>query len=227
MTATSAVARAHELDSALLEGIPSADLRTIVAAATKRRHFPGQILIHAEDHARNLYLMLSGRVRHYSVAESGQRLVIRMLIPGEAFGIQALVPKVRVYSSDFEMEAEGELLVWDAATIQDLAERFPSLYRNALTIATEFLTRYHAKSVSLATHNAEQRLAYVLGELSHKMGRRVARGVELQVTNENLASMANINLFTTSRLLSSWQKRGDIVKGRGKIVLRSQLLLNQ
>lgn len=213
------------IEPVLLEGIPATSAQEIVAAATRRRYFAGQILIHSGDSATHFYLLLSGRARHYSVTDRGQRLVLGWLMPGDAFGISALVRNARIYRSDLEMEKEGEVLMWESAAIQELAERYPALYKNALIMAAELVSRYHAISVSLATLTAEERLAQALRELSRSRGRTEARGVELHVTNEHLADMANITLFTASRLLSAWHQRGDIVKGRGKIVVRAKKLL--
>ena len=42
------------------------------------------------------------------------------------------------------------------------------------------------------------------------------------VTNEELAGSAHITVFTTSRLLSRWQRDHTIAKRRGKLLLRSQ-----
>jgi CRP-like cAMP-binding protein len=41
--------------------------------------------------------------------------------------------------------------------------------------------------------------------------------VELDITNEQLSSLADVGVFTASRLLSEWERRGAIVKQRGKI----------
>ena len=50
-------------------------------------------------------------------------------------------------------------------------------------------------------------------------------GVELDVTNEELASAANITPFTASRLLSKWRRSGVIAKRRGKILIPSVVRL--
>jgi CRP-like cAMP-binding protein len=52
------------------------------------------------------------------------------------------------------------------------------------------------------------------------MGQRVAGGVELQVRNEELAQEANVTIFTVSRLMVEWEKKGLLTKGRGKVLLR-------
>ena len=58
------------------------------------------------------------------------------------------------------------------------------------------------------------------------LGRSVPGGVELDITNEELASAAHITAFTTSRLLNEWQRDRALIKRRGRIVLleRRQLV---
>ena len=52
------------------------------------------------------------------------------------------------------------------------------------------------------------------------MGQKVPGGVELQVRNEELSHEANVTIFTVSRLMVEWEKKGLLTKGRGKVVLR-------
>ncbi len=52
------------------------------------------------------------------------------------------------------------------------------------------------------------------------LAQKVRNGIELDVTNEELAGAANLTLFTTSRLLGQWQRQGAILKSRGKVLLR-------
>ena len=64
-------------------------------------------------------------------------------------------------------------------------------------------------------------MAQVLANLANGFGRKVAGGTELEVYNEELADEANVNLFTVSRLLSDWQRKGILTKRRGRVLLRS------
>ena len=80
---------------------------------------------------------------------------------------------------------------------------------------------YIAAHAALVSETAQQRLANVLTRLADSIGRPVAEGTELQVTNEELANAANITPFTASRLLSQWGAAGAITKHRGKLILRS------
>jgi len=63
--------------------------------------------------------------------------------------------------------------------------------------------------------------AQVLIHLAGVIGQKVPGGVEFDVTNEELASAANITPFTASRLLNESQTNRSVVKRRGKLLLRS------
>jgi CRP-like cAMP-binding protein len=110
--------------------------------------------------------------------------------------------------------------VWQRNTIRTLAAQYPKLLENGLTIANDYLTWYLASHLSLVCHTARQRLANVLVSLSSGIGRKRPEGVDLEITNEQLANTANITLFTASRLMSEWQRSGALAKSRGKVLLR-------
>jgi len=56
---------------------------------------------------------------------------------------------------------------------------------------------------------------------ARQLGRTGREGIELDLTNEQLAMTAQVGLFTATRKLSKWQDLGILKKYRGKIVLPS------
>ena len=92
---------------------------------------------------------------------------------------------------------------------------------NALLISFDYLTAYRAAHASLICNSAPQRLAHVLAHLADGIGQRVPGGIELDVRNEELANEANVTIFTVSRMLGEWQRKGLLVKRRGQVVVRS------
>jgi CRP-like cAMP-binding protein len=92
---------------------------------------------------------------------------------------------------------------------------------NALVLALDHFSWYTSAYVALSSRTARERLARVLATLAPSIGQPVRGGIELPVTNEELADSANITHYTASRLLSHWKKHGAIGKQRGKILLRS------
>jgi CRP-like cAMP-binding protein len=49
----------------------------------------------------------------------------------------------------------------------------------------------------------------------------VPSGVEVDVKNVELASLADVSSFTASRLLQEWERKGAVEKSRGKVLIRS------
>ena len=72
----------------------------------------------------------------------------------------------------------------------------------------------HETTVS---HNAEERLSAALTRLGSQVGSPSRLGLEVRVTNEQLASAANISAFTVSRLLNRWKRTGAVRKSRGAV----------
>lgn len=58
-------------------------------------------------------------------------------------------------------------------------------------------------------------------ESDRQLGRKGRVGIELDLTNEQLAVAARMTLFTATRKLRKWQGLGIVTKHRGKIVLPS------
>ena len=113
------------------------------------------------------------------------------------------------------------MLSWDRATLHLLAARYPRLMQNALLLASEYLAWHLVDHLALTCHTAGQRLAYLLVSLACVIGHKVPGGIELDATNEELASASNITHFSASRLLNEWQRKHIVEKRRGKILLRS------
>jgi len=44
--------------------------------------------------------------------------------------------------------------------------------------------------------------------------------VEIDIKNEDLASLADISFFTASRFLQEWERKGAVEKSRGKVLIR-------
>jgi CRP-like cAMP-binding protein len=205
----------------LLEGLSPKAEELILSAAAIRRFSPETIITTQGAPADHLYMVLSGCVRFFYTSPDGRKFLLIWLAPGEVFGSVAILGKPGVYFMSCETVKESKVLMWDRAAIRGFAEKFPQIMDNALAIAADYVTWYMAAHVALSCHTARERLARVLLNLSSAIGEKVPEGIEIAVTNEDLSNAANITHYTTSRLMSRWQKDRTILKRRGAIVLRS------
>lgn len=210
---------ADHFRSQFLDGLSRADAKTVLAAASERRFFSNSVIVNQEDSADRLFLLTHGRARYFFVTREGQKIILFWLTRGEVFGGTALLSQPASYLVSTEAVRDSSVLVWKRPIIRKLITRYPRLMENALSIAYDYFLWYRAAHVALTCHTARQRLAQVLAHLALGLGHEVDGGVELDVTNEELANAANVTAFTASRLMSVWKKNGALTKSRGKVLV--------
>lgn len=207
--------------SAFFEGLAPHELSHVLSSARQCRYRAGAVVASQGMPANSLFVLARGRARFFFLTPEGQKIVLMWLPAGEIIGGAALQNRPSDYIVSTETVKDTTMLVWERPVIRRLALRYPQLLDNALLTAAEFLTFYVATHVALTCHTAPQRVAAILLNLAHGVGHKVPSGIELDVTNEELAQAANVTHFTASRLLSQWQRQRALVKTRGKILLIS------
>jgi CRP-like cAMP-binding protein len=160
------------------------------------------------------------------ITSEGRKIVLQWLTAGQIFGGAAILSTPFQYLANMELVSDGCAFVWERKTIRELLSRYPALWDNALSIAvTENITWSTAAHISLSSDDAHGRVAHLLVSLASAIGKATAAGVEMSITNEDLAEGANVTPFTVSRCLSDWQRARILTKRRGKVVLRKPELL--
>src|SRR5437868_367370 len=221
MTASEIAARAAELAPELLKGLAPGDLANVLQAGTLRR-FPARSIIASERHpADEMFLILHGRARTFTITPKGEKVLLMRIPPGDPSGGRALLATPTEYLVSTEAVTECAALVWSRSSILSLTKQYPMLLENALMIASAYFAILRDMLVAASHHTASERIAQVLANLSREVGRKVFEGTVIPVSNEDLANEANVTIFTVSRTLSEWQRKGLLLKKRGHIVVRS------
>jgi CRP/FNR family transcriptional regulator, nitrogen oxide reductase regulator len=192
----------------------------IFAAAALRRFASGQTISHAHRPAEHMFLIKSGCVNYFRVTPEGQEILLRRFSAHEAFGLGTLLARPVEYMGTAEAVRDCELFVWGHHTMWQFSDRYPVIARNALRIALEYLRLYSDRHLALVSGHAEDRVARSLASLGKRMGQHRPGGVEVQITNDNLASLADVSSFTVSRVLNKWEHKRALEKSRGKILIR-------
>src|SRR4029434_9472309 len=112
---------------------------------------------------------------------------------------------------------KSDVMVWNRAAVRKLAMTYPLLSQNALHVALTYVGHFIERQLRLASSTPEERLAGALIKLGTRAGQVTPHGVELTVTNELLASLADVSPFTTSRAMQAWTRSGAIKKSRGRV----------
>ena len=220
-TAGDIIARVNKIAPRFLEGLAPDDLGVILGAATLQRYRAHTIIANEGDSADRLFLLLEGRARTFTTTRRGERVLLLRVLEGDGAGGRALLSKPMEYLVSTETMVDSCMLMWPRSVILPLTKQYPILLENALLIASDYIEAYRDMHVAASHHTASQRVARVLDSLAKEIGQPVTEGTELKVNNEELAHEANVTIFTVSRLLSEWQRKGLLMKGRGRVILCS------
>jgi len=205
----------------LLWGLEQQEIDSILKAARPRRFSAKSVIKYQGEPAEQLFLLWEGRARDFFETHNGKRLNLEWITPGEVFGGAALVSRPSTYLVSSEAVLDSSVLVWDGPTIRGMIRRYHQVCENVLFLALEGFSWYVATYAALTSQTARERLAHILSVCASSIGHKIDGGIELDVTNEELAEAANITHYTTSRIINEWQRNGTIRKERGKILLRS------
>ena len=209
------------LSPRIFAGLGRIELAEILAQARHQQFTAASVVTNEGDPAEHIYLLTSGQGSHFVLTADGRKILVYWLTAGQIFGGMALLSSPGLYLASTEMHTPGCALVWNRRTIREIISRYPIILNNALSIAaTEHFAWQLSARISLASEEASVRVASLLVSLACGIGKSVPDGVEVLVSNEDLAGATAVTPYTVSRLTAEWQRAGIIIKRRGRIILR-------
>jgi CRP-like cAMP-binding protein len=144
---------------------------------------------------------------------------LRRLTPGDVFGFGAFFSNPTGYLGTAVACGRLRVLVWTHQIVRQVAEKYPRFVENALRIAFSYFEVVLGRHAGLVANTAQERLALALVNLGSRAGHIQSGGVEVLVSNEELASLADVNTYTASRTLKAWERKGALTKSYGKVLI--------
>jgi CRP/FNR family transcriptional regulator, nitrogen oxide reductase regulator len=204
----------------LFAGLEKKEANAILALAGRRKFKPSEAIIRIEERATHLVLVKKGFVDFFVVTEQGQSVLVRRFVPGDVFGIASLLCEPMGYLGTAIAVNDVEVLTWTQRDGARMAQAYPRFLQNAFRLALRYIAIYAQRHMSLVFDSAQERLAYVLTSVGARTGNTIPTGVEINIRNEDLASLADVSLFTACRLMKKWERAGVVAKGRGRVLIR-------
>jgi CRP/FNR family transcriptional regulator, nitrogen oxide reductase regulator len=172
------------------------------------------------EKADYLHILLSGRAKLCTISVDGQQVNLRTLVPNQLFGaVGAVDPKANYPACAQALEDSTSLAIESDAFTSLLGER-PHLSFGLMRLMTGYIQEMQERYSELATERVEQRIARALLRLTAQSGRKNEQGgIDLAFSRQDLAEMTGTTLYTVSRCLSAWEKRGIITTGRERVTV--------
>lgn len=180
-------------------------LRTLVARGEPRRYRKGTLLIQEGDRGDTIYIVLSGRVKAFSVDERDREIVYGIYGPGEYLGEMSLDGGPRS-ASVMTLEATACAVI----TRQTLREHIGANPEFAFELLTRVIHRARVATQgakSMALLDVYGRVVQLLQSLAvtHPDGRRI---IEDRPTHHEIASRVGCSREMVSRLMKDLETGG-------------------
>lgn len=206
--------------SALLRGLEPTGLQVLFSQGSLYACADESFFFMEGDPATRGYVLLTGKVKLTQLTPDGQQVILGYLSPGRVFGIIAIIKKI-LYPVSAQAVGACRAFSWEQQTLLQAMEAQPRLALNALHIMAGQIREFQNKIRELATQRVEQRIARMLIRLAGQSGRKTEEGIliDLPLSRQDLAEMTGCTLFTVSRVLKEWEKRGLLLAKRQQIVI--------
>ena len=210
----------------LFEGLAQSEIEKVLEQASQLRLEADAYFFHQGNHAKRIYILLSGQVKVIQLTAEGQQVVMRMVNPIELFGCIAALTGGE-YPASAQATKECLALSLHQDDIHRMMSIYPRMAINAFQIMVKRTHELQDRYRELATETVERRLAHALLRLMEQSGVE-SDGVirlDMPLSRQDLAEMIGSTLYTVSRILSGWESRGLVEAGREKIaIVRPQSL---
>jgi CRP/FNR family transcriptional regulator, cyclic AMP receptor protein len=207
-----------DVDWHLLSGVDEEDVRRLLSATRRRRFARNEVVFHHDDLGDSLHLIVKGRFAIRIVAPYGESAMIRVRGPGEHFGEMALFSEgPRRAATVFALEA-AETFAVPASVFERFREAHPELNGVLLQLLAAEIRLVDERLLELLYLSANKRLLRRLCELA-ALYDRGGPEIEVSLTQEQLAELANTSRATVNAVLSGEQRRGTLRLARGSTIV--------
>jgi CRP/FNR family cyclic AMP-dependent transcriptional regulator len=210
--------------SALFEDLDAAALRDLAALA-RRRHYPAgaPICIEGESDG-SLFIIATGRVRISAGSSDGDERHLNELGPGDLIGEIALLDGASRSASAIAVD-DSQVYGIERAAFVAFLDRTPELARSLIKLLCQRVRWMTGLLEASAFLGLPARLARWLIMLAAQQGVAHPRGVEVRVSQQDLAQFLGVSRQSVNEVLQAWRGDGLVDLGRGRIVVLDDLRL--
>ncbi len=205
----------------VLKEAPLEDLNLLVEKSIMRSIEEDSFFFFQGDNAKYAYVLVTGMVKLVQSNPAGQQVNLRTIKEWEMFAaLGAIRPDATYPVAAQALEASSALAI-ESDLLREMMQTRPYLNFGMMQLMTGYIQEMQNRYRELATEKVERRLALTILRLASQIGIKSGESVELPLSQQDIAEAAGSTIYTVSRTLSEWEKRGLIETGRGRIVMRN------
>ncbi len=203
---------------------PEEDLRLFLSKAILRAAEEGEYFFLQGDPADFFYILVSGRAKLTQSNPAGQQVNLRTINEWQMFGAIGVVRSGAVYPATAQALEPSAALAIESAFLRDALKTRPYLNFGLMNLMTAYIQEMQERYRELATERVERRIALTILRLASQIGVRLPGEdalIEIPLSRQDVAEASGTTIFTVSRVLAEWERRGLVETGRERVLIRN------
>lgn len=209
----------------LFADLTAEEMHAMDMMAPARMFRRGEIVFSQSQPVTALFILKSGRIRIFRVAEDGKALTMAILEPGAVFGEMLLVGQ-RMYDNYAEAIEDSAICQLGVDDVERYLISDPRIAIRISRLLGEQVARLEERLTDLALRPLAARVASILISLDAAApGGRFGQTRAILLTHEQIAGLLGATREATSKILADFAARGIIRQGRGRITIQNPAAL--
>lgn len=200
------------------------DLKIFTEQGVLRSIEEGEFFFFQGDPATHFYILVKGRAKLLQANPAGQQVNLRTLSEWQMFGALGAVRENAFYPATAQALEPSIALAIESSLLKEMMQTRPHLSLNLMQLMTGYIMEMQERYRELATERVERRIASTILRFAAQIGKRLEdeqTTVELNASRQEVAEAAGTTIFTVSRVLADWERRGLVEAGRERVVIRN------
>jgi CRP-like cAMP-binding protein len=200
------------------------DLQLIVGEGVLRGIEDGEFFFFQGDPAAYFYILTSGHVKLLQSNPAGQQVNLRTINEWHLFGAIGAVRAGATYPVSAQAIKPSSALAIASNVLHEMIQTRPYLNFGLMQLMTGYIQEMQERYRELATERVECRIALTVLRLASQIGIRSADEetmIELPLSRQDVAEASGTTVFTVSRMLADWERRGLIEAGRERVLIKN------
>jgi CRP-like cAMP-binding protein len=200
------------------------DLKLFVENSITRTIEDGEFFFFQGDPAVYFYILIAGHAKLLQSNPAGQQVNLRTINEWQMFGALGAVRPNAVYPASAQALEPSTALAIESSFLHDALQTRPYLNVSLMQLMTGYIMEMQERYRELATERVECRIALTVLRLASQIGERKSEEetlIELPLSRQDVAEASGTTVFTVSRVLADWERRGLIEAGRERVLIRN------
>jgi CRP-like cAMP-binding protein/ActR/RegA family two-component response regulator len=180
-----------------------------------------QIVYSNGNRPNRLYYVIKGKVKAFRANEDGKELVTDLYSAGDFFGYSSLLENIP-YKDTTEALEDSEIAVIPKEEFDDLMNRNPEVAKKFIQLLARNVGSKEDQLLGMAYNSLRKKVADALLVLQRKYHENKSEQFVIELSRENLATIAGTATESLVRTLSDFKNEKMIDIVGGKIVILNQ-----